>query len=129
MCDYQLSVDAHIKILLHAAAHPASTCHGLLLAEHARTKVINITDAIPLFHHDSPLAPITEVACATVDAYCQQESQRIVGYYQARDKTSDNGKTPLLTHYGERMADKLLSLCPQACIVLVSVLIVSANKL
>ena len=120
MCDYQLSVDAHFKILLHAASHPASTCHGLLVAETVPSKSISIVDAIPLFHHDSPLAPITEVACATVDVYCQQQSQRIIGYYQAEGIASVNGKAPLLTHYGERMAEKILSVCPQACILLVS---------
>lgn len=114
MSDYRVEATAYVKLLLHAAKYQTNTCSGLLVGEEQGQGFV-ITDAVPLFHHDAPLAPLLEVACAMVDAWCQTQGKKIVGYYHASE--SDGSAT--LSHFGEKMADKIEANCSRACVLLV----------
>lgn len=62
---YNLSPLAYLKIILHAAKYPSSTCVGLLLGQVEGTNV-HIVDAIPLLHHWSELSPMMEAGLIMV---------------------------------------------------------------
>ena len=69
MADVWLSRRAYVKPLLHAAKYPHCAVNGLLLAErqkHRDSKIVKLTDAIPLFHSSLTLAPMMEVALTMV---------------------------------------------------------------
>lgn len=119
MSDYRIEATAYVKLLLHAAKYPTNTCSGLLIGEEQGQGFV-VSDAVPLFHHDAPLAPLLEVACAMVDAWCQAQSQgkkKIVGYYHAGEAESSNSTT--LSHFAEKVADKVEANCSRACVLLV----------
>jgi len=64
-----LSSKAYVKPLLHAAKYPHCAVNGLLLSErqkHKDSKVLRISDAVPLFHSSLTLAPMLEVALTMV---------------------------------------------------------------
>ncbi|TDH70225.1 hypothetical protein CCR75_003977 [Bremia lactucae] len=116
--DYSVSTQAYVKLTLHAAKHPAYTVCGLLLGRVTENK-IEILDAVPLFHHDAPLAPLLEVACAMVDAHClQSQKLQIIGFYYAGSghSTSDSGNG--LSHFAEKVADKVHENCFRACVLM-----------
>ncbi|GLD95503.1 hypothetical protein PINS_up004180 [Pythium insidiosum] len=116
MTDYRLFPEAYVKLLLHVAKHPANTCGGLLIGEESGT-VVEISDVVPLFHHDAPLAPLTEVACTMVDAWCQRTDKKIVGYYHANAVGLE--AQPALSFSGEKIADHIEALTPRACVLMV----------
>uniref|UniRef100_K3X3W2 MPN domain-containing protein n=1 Tax=Globisporangium ultimum (strain ATCC 200006 / CBS 805.95 / DAOM BR144) TaxID=431595 RepID=K3X3W2_GLOUD len=117
MGDYHVEASAYVKLLLHAAKYPTSACNGLLVGEEQGQGFV-VTDAVPLFHHDAPLAPVLEVACAMVDAWCQtQPSKKIVGYYHAGEFGSESAAA--LNVFGEKVADKVEANCSRACVLLV----------
>ena len=69
MADVMLSSKAYVKPLLHAAKYPHCAVNGLLLSErqkHKDSKVLRISDAVPLFHSSLTLAPMLEVALTMV---------------------------------------------------------------
>ena len=41
---------AYTKLLLHALKHHKSDCIGVLLGRKGEDKVLEVTDAVPLFH-------------------------------------------------------------------------------
>jgi ER membrane protein complex subunit 8/9 len=116
MTDYRVFPEAYVKVLLHAAKFPAHSCSGLLIGEESGA-VFEIVDAVPLFHHESPLAPLTEVACSLVDAWCQQQKRKIVGFYYANGVGLE--PTPSLSYSAEKIADQVETNCSRACVLLV----------
>lgn len=116
MSDYRVEATAYVKLLLHAAKYPTNTCSGLLIGEEQGQGFV-VSDAVPLFHHDAPLAPLLEVACAMVDAWCQAQGQgkKIVGYYHAGEAEG----SATLSHFAEKVADKIEANCSRACVLLV----------
>jgi hypothetical protein len=120
MTDYRVSSQAYIKLLLHASKYPFSNCHGLLIGEENGPSEFVVTDAIPLFHHQNPLAPIIEASCQIVDAWAQKKNKKIVGYYYAG--VHDTGSNPSLDFIGQKIADKIEANCSRACVILVSLL-------
>lgn len=116
MADYRVAPEACVKLLLHAAKHPADAVSGLLVGEE-QGQGFAVTDAVPLFHHESPLAPLVEVSCAMVDTWCQREKKKIVGYYYASPFAAES--LPSLSYTGERLADKVEANCSRACVLLV----------
>ncbi|TMW69602.1 hypothetical protein Poli38472_001758 [Pythium oligandrum] len=116
MTDYRLFPEAYVKLLLHVAKHPSSTCSGLLIGE-AAGQTVEISDVVPLFHHESPLAPLTEVACTMVDTWCEQQKKKIVGYYHANGIGLE--AQPSLSLSGEKIADQIESNNARSCVLLV----------
>lgn len=117
---YTVQTQSYVKLMLHAAKRPASSVCGLLLGQRQGKRVL-VSDAAPLFHHEAPLAPMLEVACAMVDAYCRKRCStiEIVGFYYATSGDSVSASTSGLSYFAEKVADKLEQICSQACVVLV----------
>ena len=64
-----ISVQAHCKILLHAAKYPHCAVNGILLAEDNKgkeNKIIKYVDCIPLFHVNLGLSPMLEISLLQV---------------------------------------------------------------
>lgn len=68
MVKYSVSDRAYTLPLLHAARYPSSEVCGVLLAESssADRETIDITKAVPLFHHWTTMSPMLEVALQQV---------------------------------------------------------------
>jgi hypothetical protein len=115
MGEYRVSTAAYAKLLLHAGRHAESACVGLLLGEEAAAGVFSVVDAAPLFHHEAPLAPLAEAACAMADAWSQQRGLTVVGLYYA---PADGGSAGLGV-FAEKLADKVADNCSRACVLLV----------
>ena len=76
----RISALARAKVLLHAATHPRSQVHGLLVGKFAAGKgggggggggggpLLAVADAVPLFH-SCPTKPLLDVALRLVDAH------------------------------------------------------------
>lgn len=116
---YVVETQTYVKLVLHAAKWPASSVCGVLLGQE-KGQGFTISDAVPFFHHEAPLAPLLEVACAMVDVYCQKSQKlHIVGFYYAGSgyNPSDSGKG--LSYFVEKVADKVEKNCSRACVLVV----------
>ncbi|OWY92545.1 hypothetical protein PHMEG_00038409 [Phytophthora megakarya] len=115
--DYSVSTQTYVKLALHAAKRPETAVCGLLLGQE-QGQGFSISDAVPLFHHEAPLAPLLEVACAMVDAYCQKSQKlQIVGFYYAGSGYSPSDSGNGLSHFAEKVADKVEANCSRACVL------------
>ncbi|ETK84635.1 hypothetical protein F441_10608 [Phytophthora nicotianae CJ01A1] len=115
--DYSVSTQTYVKLVLHAAKRPANAVCGLLLGTE-QGQGFSISDAVPLFHHEAPLAPLLEVACAMVDAYCQKSQKlQIVGLYYSGSGYSPSDSGNGLSHFAEKVADKVEQNCSRACVL------------
>lgn len=112
---YRVEPAAYVKLMLHAAKHPAGACCGLLLGEEQGQGFV-VADAVPLFHHAAPLAPLLEAALAVVDAYALAQRQRVIGFYYASD-AGDGAAS--LARFAEKTADRVEANCSRACVLLV----------
>lgn len=64
---YEIGQNAYIKLVLHALKHKASPVNGVLVGRFDGGKgVVEITDAIPLFHSNIGLLPALEIALMQV---------------------------------------------------------------
>lgn len=67
MASYSISPLAYLKVILHAAKYPSSTCVGLLVGTHdASSNLVSVQDAIPLLHHWTELSPMMEAGLQLV---------------------------------------------------------------
>ncbi|XP_022221673.1 ER membrane protein complex subunit 8/9 homolog [Drosophila obscura] len=117
MCDYKISERAYTKLIFHAAKYPHQAVNGLLLAEKtSKGSLVEIVDAIPLFHQCLHVTPMAEVALMQIDAYAEQEGLVIAGYYAAPENFYDNqiDKAPAV-----KIADKIQENFKNACLALV----------
>lgn len=67
--DVCFSGKAYCKIILHAAKYPHCSVNGVLLAEISKLKSKNLVfvDAVPLFHIQLNLTPMSEIALTQVN--------------------------------------------------------------
>ncbi|KAJ2959343.1 hypothetical protein NQZ79_g5131 [Umbelopsis isabellina] len=91
MVKYTVRERAYALPLLHAARYPSSEVCGVLLTDKASvdSEKINITTAVPLFHHWTTLSPMLEVALQQVDLYAASKDLAIAGWYVANETTAD----------------------------------------
>ncbi|KAI9284424.1 hypothetical protein BC943DRAFT_325626 [Umbelopsis sp. AD052] len=89
MVKYTVNERAYALPLLHAAKFPSSEVCGVLLAEASDSETVNITQAVPLFHHWTTLTPMLEVALQQVDLYATKKKLEIVGWYVANENNTD----------------------------------------
>lgn len=116
---YSVATQTYVKLTLHAAKRPASSVYGLLLGQE-QGQGFSVSDAVPLFHHEAPLAPLLEVVCGMVDAYCQKSQKlKIVGFYYAGSGYSPSDSGNGLSHLAEKVADKVEQNCSRACVLMV----------
>ena len=68
--ELEMSTRAYCKMMMHAAKYPCYSINGLLLSKASSlasgSKLIKYVDCIPLFHINSGLSPMVEVALAQV---------------------------------------------------------------
>lgn len=115
---YSVATQTYVKLALHAAKRPASAACGLLLGRE-QGQGFSISDAVPLFHHEAPLAPLLEVACAMVDAHAQCQKLKVVGFYFAGSGYSPSDSGNGLSHFAEKLADKVELNYSRACVLVV----------
>ncbi|KAG6580250.1 uncharacterized protein IUM83_19326 [Phytophthora cinnamomi] len=68
---YSVATQTYVKLALHAAKRPASAACGLLLGRE-QGQGFSVADAVPLFHHEAPLAPLLEKLADKVEANCSR---------------------------------------------------------
>ncbi|GAB5588266.1 hypothetical protein Unana1_03166 [Umbelopsis nana] len=91
MVKYSVNERAYALPLLHAARYPSSEVCGVLLADSSSddSEAVNITRAIPLFHHWTTLSPMLEVALQQVELYATSKNLTIAGWYIANETGND----------------------------------------
>ncbi|XP_034105314.1 ER membrane protein complex subunit 8/9 homolog [Drosophila nasuta] len=117
MSEYEFSETAYTKIIFHAAKYPHQAVNGLLLAEKKpKGSVVQIIDAIPLFHQCLQVTPMAEIALMQIDSYADNEGLVIAGYYAAPENFYDNQieKAP-----AAKIADKIQENFKNACFAIV----------
>lgn len=79
--------------------------------------VVQIEDAVPLFHQQLGLAPMLEIALTQVDEYLSSQGKGwvILGYYHANERHEDDELGPI----ARRIAHHVEKHCPLACALLV----------
>lgn len=88
---------SYSKMLLHAVKYPHCTVRGVLLGSESKAKegeatgssALKIVDAIPALHN-ALLAPQMEILLIHLDAYCQENRLKIVGFYFANQQATNN---------------------------------------
>ncbi|XP_034477608.1 ER membrane protein complex subunit 8/9 homolog [Drosophila innubila] len=117
MCEYEFNETAYTKIIFHAAKYPHQAVNGLLLAEKKpKGSIVQIIDAIPLFHQCLHVTPMAEVALMQIDSYADSNGLVIAGYYAAPENFYDNqiDKAP-----AAKIADKIQENFKNACFAVV----------
>lgn len=66
MTHYSISPLAYLKIILHAAKHPAATIVGILVGTNEKDSSVFVVDVIPLLHHWSSLSCMMEAGLELV---------------------------------------------------------------
>jgi len=120
---YSLSPYTYTLPLLHAAAHPSSKIIGLFLgrisvttsSSGGRLTEVDITDALPLLHDYTSLAPMIEVGMEMARVCAKDKRLEVVGFWLGKEGSetgSGSGKgrgAGGLGRIGERVWDGLKS--------------------
>ncbi|GAA5864513.1 hypothetical protein JCM3774_005151 [Rhodotorula dairenensis] len=107
---------AYLKVVLHAAKYPANTVVGLLVGTvDATSSTCTVSDAIPLVHAWTDLAPMTEAALQLAQIYADQQGLVFLGLYVANERLNDLA----IPHGAQRIADALHKERPQAFVLVV----------
>lgn len=136
MADYSIAPLAYLKLVLHAAKFPSSTCVGLLVGTFSGSSC-TITDAIPLAHHWIDLSPMAEAGLGLVspitpvwtrscpfsphltflqaDLYAKQQQLVFLGLYVANERLGDQA----LPHGVQKMAEAVRKDRPDAVVLVV----------
>jgi hypothetical protein len=70
--EYELSPSAYVKVMLHVMKYPSLAVNGVLVGPKIATPSgeepvkASVVDAVPLFHGQLSLAPLTEIALTQV---------------------------------------------------------------
>lgn len=71
MSNYKITTRAYTKMILHAAKYPHCAINGILLStgkgNGGSGNLIEIVDAIPLFHQCLHVSPMSEIALVQVN--------------------------------------------------------------
>ncbi|KAG0748298.1 hypothetical protein G6F57_005692 [Rhizopus arrhizus] len=89
MTNIQINTAAYAVPLLHAAKYPSSSICGALLGKVTNSE-LQITKAVPFFHHWTTLTPMLEVALQQTEIYAQKNDLKIVGWYHANEVINDH---------------------------------------
>jgi len=110
--ELEMSTRAYCKMMMHAARYPSYSINGLLLSKSSSmssgSKLIQYLDCIPLFHINTGLAPMVEVALAQIESELEGTGMVISGFYHAHDNLRD-------THvdvFSQKIADKIAENSP-----------------
>jgi len=115
--ELEMSTRAYCKMMMHSARYPSYSINGLLLSKASSmssgSKLIQYLDCIPLFHINTGLAPMVEVALAQVESELEGTGLVISGFYHAHDNLRD-------THvdlFSQKIADKIAENRPGTLLV------------
>ena len=111
--EQEISTRAYCKMMMHAAKHPSSNINGLLLTKKTGERDVKYVDCIPLFHINTGLAPMMEVALAQVENDVNRSGLRIAGIYHAHDNLRDNH----VDTFSQKIADKIAENIPGTLLV------------
>jgi len=112
--EHEISTRAYCKMVMHAARHPSSNINGLLLAKKTDdSRNMKYVDCIPLFHINTGLAPMVEVALAQVENEVNRSGLRIAGLYHGHDNLKDNH----VDTFSQKIADKIAENIPGTLLV------------
>ncbi|GAA5980074.1 hypothetical protein JCM10908_001523 [Rhodotorula pacifica] len=111
-----LSSLAYLKVVLHAAKYPANTVIGLLVGTvDAASSTCTVSDAIPLVHAWTDLAPMTEAGLQLAQIYADQHQLVFLGLYVANERLGDQA----IPHGAQKIADALRKERPNAFVLVV----------
>jgi hypothetical protein len=89
-----LSQKAFVTSLLHACKHVTTPVYGVLLAEPLKdNSVLRIVESVPLFH-ETPMAPLLEVAMTMISKECATSGLIPVGIYFGSDHYQEDKTYP-----------------------------------
>lgn len=112
--EYEISTRAYCKMIMHAAKYPSSNINGLLLAKKTgEQQGVKYVDCIPLFHINTALAPMVEVALAQIENEVCRSGLVISGFYHAHDNLRDNH----VDTFSQKIADKIADNIPGTLLV------------
>ena len=112
--EYEISTRAYCKMIMHAAKYPSSNINGLLLAKKTgEQRSVKYVDCIPLFHINTALAPMVEVALAQIENEVGRSGLMISGFYHAHDNLRDNH----VDTFSQKIADKIADNIPGTLLV------------
>ncbi|ORY75053.1 hypothetical protein BCR35DRAFT_281011 [Leucosporidium creatinivorum] len=112
MTTYSISPLAYLKVILHAAKYPSSTCVGLLVGTLANN-VVTVADAIPLLHHWTELSPMMEAGLQLAEAYTKTQGLVFVGLYVGNELLEDTSIPRAMA----KVADALRKEFPQTLVL------------
>ncbi|KAK7299915.1 hypothetical protein RJT34_10744 [Clitoria ternatea] len=87
---YEMAQNAYIKLVLHSLKHPTSAVNGILIGRISPSNdVVEIADAVPLFHSNISLLPQLEISLILIEEYFSAKGLNIVGYFHANERSDD----------------------------------------
>ncbi|XP_057523657.1 ER membrane protein complex subunit 8/9 homolog [Amaranthus tricolor] len=112
---YEIGQNAYIKIVLHALKHKSSAVNGVLVGRYDAGKgIVQISDAVPLFHSNTGLLPSLEIALMQIEEHFASQEVSLVGYFHANERSDDYD----LSNVAKNIGDHLCRYFPQAGILL-----------
>ncbi|XP_074287253.1 ER membrane protein complex subunit 8/9 homolog [Silene latifolia] len=112
---YEIGQNAYIKLVLHALKHKTNAVNGVLLGRYEQSKgVVEISEAVPLFHSNIGLLPPLEVALMQIEEYYSDQGLSLVGYFHANERVDDKD----LSNVAKNIGDHLCRYFPQSGILL-----------
>nr|CAH7724734.1 unnamed protein product [Callosobruchus chinensis] len=106
MTSVKLSENAYCKMIMHAVKYPHCSVNGLLLSKSSSSnpKDVEFVEAIPLFHINTNLIPMAEIALMQVDAYASKKGLVISGYYVAPENAKETSFDKIHNRILEKVA-------------------------
>jgi hypothetical protein len=83
--------------------------NGVLLGRVDDEGILQLVDAIPLFHIAVGLAPMLEMAFSQIDVYARKMSLEILGYYQANEHLEDSDPDAIARRIADKVRENLIS--------------------
>ncbi|CAO2817076.1 unnamed protein product [Amaranthus hypochondriacus] len=112
---FEIGQNAYIKLVLHALKHKSSAVNGVLVGRYDAGKgIVQISDAVPLFHSNTALLPSLEIALMQIEAHYASQDVSLVGYFHANERSDDYD----LSNVAKNIGDHLCRYFPQAGILL-----------
>jgi len=125
--ELEVGTRAYCKMVMHSAKYPSSYINGVLVSKKEQLrkgcKNIKYSDCIPLFHMNSGLTPMIEVALAQVESQCREEGLVISGFYHAHNNLRDNH----VDVFSQKIADKIAENQPGTLLITIDSKYLSLN--
>ncbi|KAH9624350.1 hypothetical protein KSS87_020681 [Heliosperma pusillum] len=112
---YEIGQNAYIKLVLHALKHTTNAVNGVLVGRYEASKgVVEISEAVPLFHSNIGLLPPLEIALTQIEDYYAGQGLSLVGYFHANERADDSD----LGNVAKNIGDHLCRYFPQSGVLL-----------